>query len=219
MEIKDLVLDTLNKSFKLNKLDIKKDSILKKNGMKFYIDSYEIEGIGHLCILSMKAMLGLMKMDTIILTINKKDVPLFNVDFIKAFNNNVLLVELYDDMINPYRVEYLAEFQKIKDNDKDIDDYKSESHWYDSILYKESYHKKGKKLKNRFVESLNNYLNTFINQVNNIEECNYDFKYNKVEEFANKLYTNGGPAVNKFKELFGEEVTKKVVLNHMYGLK
>ena len=41
----------------------------------------------------------------------------------------------------------------------------------------------------------------------------------KIEEFATELYRHGGQAVNMITKLFGEETAKRVIVEHMYGVK
>ena len=144
-------LSALTRSFKLHKVDLGQDAHLKKSGMAFDTAAGEIEGIGHLCIMKMKGLLGLMKMETVVLAVSDKDVPLYNVDWIAAFGKEMQIMELYDNQISFQPDSLLQAFQKIKDRDAQLPDKTSdEEHWYDDILYPCSYAKKGdKKTKNR----------------------------------------------------------------------
>lgn len=216
-KLNDLFLNKLNDSFKLNKIDLGSNSVLKKKGMKFNLSLYEIENIGQLFIMNMKAMFGLMKMETAILVIDKKDMPLINYDYIKAFKKETLLFEFYKTNINDYNNEFLNKLKKIKEDDNDLLNYETEPNWYDDILYDITYRKTGKNLLNRFNNTANKYLNEIINQINLNDLCDINLKREKIDDFSINLYNNGGPAVNMFKKLFGEELTKKVVLEFMYG--
>ena len=76
------VRDLLSKSYSLKQLDIGADARLAKKGFTFETESYEVSELGHLCIMRMKAMLGLMRMETVILSVTHKDVPLINLDYV-----------------------------------------------------------------------------------------------------------------------------------------
>ncbi len=217
--INALLLEKLQKEFELEQIDLKDNKSLKKKGMKFNLEAYNIKDVGHLFLMDMSGMLGLMKMETLVFVSNTKDIPLLNTDYIKAFGKETLLIELYDNMLNPYKQTYLDEYQKIKDLDKDLTDYVTDKAWYDPILYKETYRKTGKKLLSRFNNASEKYLDIFVKQIKELKPCDKEKKQEKVANFANTLYTNGGPAVNTFKKLFGEELAKKVVCEYMYGVK
>ena len=72
------ILDALKGRYTLEKLDIGTDARLSKSGMVFETESYAVKDLGHLCVLRMKAFLGLMKMETVVLAVKEKDLPLFN---------------------------------------------------------------------------------------------------------------------------------------------
>ncbi len=107
IDLGNLVLQELKNSFPIRKNDIGEDAVMSRKGMHFQTDSYEIADIGHLCILRMKAMLGLMKMETVVLSVFDRDVPLVNLDWISAFGKETQLNELYDTQISPYPQEKL----------------------------------------------------------------------------------------------------------------
>ena len=121
----------LEQYYTVTPVDIGADSRLSKSGMTFTTESYDVEGAGHLCILNMNAMLGLMKMETVVLSSFEKDMPLFNLDWVSAFGNETQIAELYDVQLEPYPQELLDEFTKIKEADSDIADYPSSPAWYD----------------------------------------------------------------------------------------
>ena len=60
----DLVIGCLGKDYVIHKNDIGSDAEVSAKGMTFTIDSYEAENLGHLCVIGMNGMLGMMKMET-----------------------------------------------------------------------------------------------------------------------------------------------------------
>ena len=83
--LRDSVLAALERTSTLKQEDLGADAHLSAKGMTFETESWEIQEIGHLCIMQMSAPLGLMRMETAIIAPTDVDVPLFNLDWVKAF--------------------------------------------------------------------------------------------------------------------------------------
>ncbi len=212
----ELLLDRLKKEYEVKQLDIGKDAVLSKKGMRFETAAYDVKGLGHLCTMSMKAMMGLMKMETAVLTAQEKDLPLFNLDRIVAMGKNTQLVEFYDSQIKPLSQEAYDGFMKIKETSEKFEDYVSTERWYDSILYPFTYGQKNGKGK-AFDTVCERYIEEYLKQAKEAEKCDPAKKQEKISAFAQELVSQGGPAVDQFKKLFGEETARRIVLKHMYG--
>ena len=148
------LLRQLSQHYRIHKVDIGEDARMAKRGFVFVTRTYEIEDVGHLCIMNMKTMFGLMRMETVILASTKKDMPLMNLDWVQVPGKQTLLGELYDTQLTPWPEESQAAFARISDRDHDLPDYSSGSeHWYDSLLYPCSYHKTGRGIGSRLEEA------------------------------------------------------------------
>jgi len=200
------------------------DAHLSKRGMTFDTKSCEIKGVGHLCVMRMNAFMGLMKMETIVIAPTKVDMPLFNVDWVSAFGTETLIAELYDTQLEPWPGEAQKKFEEIQEEYLDVEDNESGEHWYDSVLYPVSIHKKGKGLTDRFNDAAKDYIDLFAAELAELSEpaaagkCPADLKRARVGDFARTLVENDGPAVNMMAKLFGEETMRRIVLKHMYGV-
>ena len=214
----DMVRELLTQHYTLRKKELGADARLSKNGMVFETETYEIPGLGHFCILRMNAMLGLMKMETAVLAVTEKDVPLLNLDWVRAFGKETQIVELYDTQLAPYPAEALAAFDTLRRRDDDLPGMNSSGHWYDAILYPCSYHKAGKKLTERLTAAAHDYTETFLRQLTDAPACDSQAKREKVRAFAERLFAEGGPAVDQVTKLFGPETAKRLILQHMYGV-
>ena len=213
-----MVCALLAQQHTLNKEDVGADARLKKNGMVFETEAYELPGLGHLCILRMNAMLGLMKMETAVLAVTEKDVPLLNLDWVRAFGKETQIVELYDTQLAPYPDDSLAAFDAIRRRDSDLPDMSAKGHWYDAILYPCSY-QAGKGLSERLSAAARAYTETFLRQLADAPACDSAAKAEKVHTFAERLFAEGGPAVDQVTKLFGKETARRLILRHMYGIK
>ena len=211
-------VEALGRYFDLVPKNLGADARLSKRGMTFETKSWEIRGIGHLCVLRMNAFLGLMKMETIVIAPFEEDLPLYNADWVKAFGTETQLAELYDTQLEPWPGEVQGKFDKIKAAFADLPDAPTGEHWYDSVLYPCSIHKKGKKLTDRFNKLAGEYTDLFVAELAAAEKCPADAKKARVSEFAHKLVENDGPAVSMMAKLFGTETMKRIVLKHMYGV-
>ena len=204
---------------KLRPLDIGRDADLSAKGFSFHTESYEIDGIGHLCIMTMKAMAGLMKMETAVVSPLDVDLPLLNLDWVSAFGKETQLVELYDTQLAPCPQDMLDRFDEVKRRDSDLKDYETkESRPYDDLLYPESYCKTDKGASARFCEAADEYMSIFTEYLRKAGKCSRDEKAGKVRNFTDMLITAGGPAVNQMTKLFGQETAERVIRSHMYGV-
>ena len=213
----------LGQYFELIPGNIGADAHLSKRGMTFDTKSCEIKGVGHLCVMRMNAFMRLMKMETIVIAPTKVDMPLFNVDWVSALGTETLIAELYDTQVEPWPGEAQKKFEEIQEEYLDVEDNESGEHWYDSVLYPVSIHKKGKGLTDRFNDAAKDYIDLFAAELAELSEpaagkCPADLKRARVGDFARTLVENDGPAVNMMAKLFGEETMRRIVLKHMYGV-
>ena len=214
----DMVAAQLRQKVTLEPEDIGADARLSKNGMVFDTESYRVSGLGHLCLMRMNAMLGLMKMETAVLAVTEKDVPLLNLDWVRAFGKETQIAELYDTQISPCSDEALAEFDAIRRRDDDLAGVEASPHWYDAILYPCSYHKAGKGQGERMAAAARAYTETFLRQLDGAPACDSAAKAEKVKAFAERLFAEGGPAVDQVTKLFGKETANRLILRWMYGV-
>ena len=213
----ELMLESLKKHYEVIPVDIGKDGFLSNKGMNFEIKCYEVKDLGHLCLMKMTAMLGLMKMETAVLSADQRDVPLFNMDRVVVFGNKTQIIELYDSQIEPLSEEDVGRYVRIKKEAPVPKPYEAGEHWYDSLLYPFSYRAKGRDAK-VFDDICQKYIDEYIRQAKAAPKCDHRQKQEKNRVLPEGLVKNGGPAVNQFRKLFGEETARRIVLNRMYGL-
>ena len=212
-----LAREVLGEHFPLEKKDIGADAHLAKNGMVFETEVYAVGYVGQLCILRMKAMLGLMRMETVVITPANRDLPLINLDWVKALGKETQIAELYDTQLAPYPEEALAAFEAVRQQGADLEEVPSTPHWYDAVLYPCSFHKAGKGLSERFSSMAEAYLRVYAGQLALAVSCDSAKKAEKNRAFAQRLFDEGGPAVDQVTKLFGRETAERLILKYMYG--
>ncbi len=217
-DLGQMVLSALQEHYVLRQNDIGADALMRKKGMTFQNESYAFGNTGHLFIMRMNAMMGMMKMETVVLSVNGKDVPLFNLDWIGAMGKETQLNEFYDTQLRSWTKEEMKGFLNIQDQDSDIPEYESGAHWYDPILMECSYRKTGKGFSERFNEASEAYMKEYLRLLEEAPPCDIEAKKAKNRDFAETLFAKGGPAVDQFEKLFGKEAAGRIVLRHMYGV-
>ena len=218
-DLGEMMLELLSRRYPVRKVELGSDARLKKGVFAFDTEVHKVGDLGHLCSLRMKAMLGLMRMETVVLAVSGKDVPLLNLDWVKAAGKETQIVELYDTQLQPYPQDALAAFQTLRERDGELPDYAaSGAHWYDEILYPCSYHKTGKGITGRLNQAARAYTETFLEQLDAAPACDPEAKKAKTRAFAENLLSHGGPAVDQVTKLFGRETAERLILRHMYGV-
>lgn len=218
IDLGQYTVNSLRRYFELVPVELREDARLSKRGMTFETRSWEIRGVGHLCVLSMNAFLGLMKMETVVIAPFEADLPLYNADWVNAFGTETQIAELYDTQLEPWPEASREKFQALSRAFADLADAPAGEHWYDSVLYPCSVHKKGKGLTDRFNTLAKDYTDLFAEELAAAEKCPADRKKALVGDFAHMLVENDGPAVSMMAKLFGKETMQRIVLRHMYGV-
>lgn len=211
-------LASLKRNFTLIPNDIGADARLSKMGITFLTETWNIQNIGHLCIMRMNSVFNLMKMETIVIAPTEVDAPIVNLDWVKAMGTETQIAELYDTQLQPWPEEAQEEFRRIAEKNADLEDYSADEHWYDSLMYPCSIHKKGKGITNRLNKVAGTYIDAYAAMLTDAVKCPAEEKIECVKDFAHKLVESGGSAVNTMTRLFGDETTRRMVLEHMYGV-
>ena len=216
--LRDKVLAALGHNFALEQEDLGADARLSAKGMTFETESWKVSGVGHLCVMRMKALFGLMRMETVVIAPSDVDVPLFNLDWVKAFGAETQIAELYDTQLAPWPDECHEAFESARAQYADLPDVPAgDPRWYDDVLYPCSFHKKGKGLTERMSSAAQDYLTVYTELLAEAPSCDSAEKAAKVQAFAERLFEEGGPAVDQVTKLFGEQTAKRLILQHMYG--
>lgn len=210
----DSLISRINKAYNLKENDIGEFKFLKVPFMKFDIEAYEAEGLGHVSLMSMNAFFGLMKMDTIIINPKKKDLPLLSYDRVYVMGKDTLIVELYDTRVNAASLGRLTdvarEADKLPQNDVG-------EHWYDNIKLPESISlKAGKDFESKFDKVAKDAIDAYLTMPADAE-FDPKIKDEKTSAYVEGLLENGGPSTSVFQKLFGKEKTARLFRKVLFG--
>lgn len=213
MYIKEFI-QALSSQYKVSERNLGEFARVKKSGMNFEIHGYEIDGVGKMSTLSMKAMLGLMKMETLIVSPMEVDAPLYSFDWVRAMGNDTLIIELYDTQLAPCDLGGLdaekAKAAALPDNDLG-------EHWYDHLHLSPTVSKKCKKGKVDYNPLIKGYTVEFIKLLKSSVPCDKAAKQKKIYDYTDGLLTNGGPACDQFKKMIGEEKTRELFMKYIFS--
>lgn len=210
------LFEIISSKYQLKEIDMGEYKTLDKKGMHFIFSCYEAQGVGHISVFSMKAMLGLMKMESIVINPFKKDAPLFSYDLIDVMGKRTLLTENYNTQLGDISLEKLV---KVKENYPMLTDGEAEHRWYDHLKMEGSLVKKGKKKQPEFSSLLIEYLNAYLEILDDSKKCDEEKKRAKAKEYTEGLLSNGGPAVDQIKKLIGDEKTGVLFREFIFGTK
>lgn len=209
------LLGIIKEKYTLCEIDAGEFSVLKANGMKFTVEAYRAEGLGHVSVMKAKGFFGLMKMDTLMIVPKERDLPLYSYDRVYAMGNDTLIVELYDTLIEKLE---LSELSAVKSRFSHLAERDPGEHWYDDIKLAESISKKGKKAQTSDFDTLaaehfNAYLNASARNVSDISRKN-----ELSARYVGGLLSQGGPSTDVFKKSFGIEKTEKLFKKVLFGI-
>ena len=207
------VLQAVKARFGLTERDIGEYADLKGKGMRFSTRVFDAEQAGSLCLMDMKAFFGAMKMQTAVFSPTELDGPILSMDFVEAFGSCTLVLELYDTTLSHPDFQPLEE---TKAKYASLPDYDPGEHWFDSIRLPVSAHKKGRKLQNEMQQMAREYTELYFELLTQCPPCAADEKKAKNAEFADGLLQNGGPAVNQFRKMLGDEKTTAFIRTCMF---
>ena len=209
----DLFKSSAESHFHMTEQDIGDFSDIKGRGMRFHTKVYEAQDIGSLSLIEMKAMAGLMRMESGVFSPTGLDGPVFSFDHIKAAGKETLFLELYDCTCSH---PAFGELEEIKKRYEDLPDHDPGKHWYDEMRLPVSVFKQGHKVADKMLMLFKDYCETYFGLLKECAPCDPEEKKKCNAVFVNGLISNGGPAVDTFRKIIGEEKTGVFLRNCMF---
>ncbi len=200
--------------FQLSRKEMGDLSAFKAKGMHFEMESYEVKGAGNLCLISMKGMAGLMKMESASFTPSRLDGPILSMDRIRLPWKETLLAELYGTTLaeRPF-----AELEAVKARHGGLPAYTPERAWYtDLLLPVSAYYRGGRAIRDGLDRFSREYCEAYIDLLAACPACDPAEKAKATAVLPEGLLKNGGPAVNQFKAMIGEEKTAEFIRKFMF---
>ena len=189
----------LKERFTLREITPEKYRTMGSLMMRFRLEQYEAEGLGNLCVLRTRAMLGLMKLVTVVVTPNTgKNVPFLLIDTMDMGKKHLCYVEYYDctaegadrDLLLAAGAPYA-----------DIADYAERPAWYVSERMEGSLIKTGEKarLEQMAVDALTAYREQAAAAPVKPENLT------KLKAFQERMIKEGNPSTAALTKTLGKE--------------
>ena len=205
-------LDLFAKNGRLAAKDVTPWQTFSGKGMTFQLQSYDWDGCACLSYLTMRAFLGVMKMETLICTPYAKDLPLFSYDFISAFGKRILIVEVYDTQVEPAD---LSALQAAKEAYRDLKDKPLKPSWYDNLRLPPSTAKVGSS--SRLSALASEMMAAYIALSHVAREVDSAVKTVRNRTYVEGLINNGGPAFNTISKILGVDAAKTLFRRFIFG--
>ena len=188
--------------FPLRERDIGAFAHIRGRGMAFEVKAYEAPGAGSLCLMEMRAMAGLMSMETAVFSPTGLDGPLFSMDAISAMGRDTLLLELYDTTLS--HPDYAA-LEEIRARYAALPGYDPGEHWYDPMRLAVSDYKRGRRAVGAYDPCVRDFAQRYFALLAAGARCDETEKKKQNAVFVDGLIQNGGPAVDQFRKMLGGE--------------
>ena len=181
-------------------------------GMAFRLQAFDWNGCAALSSLTMRAFLGVMRMETLICTPYAKDLPLFSIDFIHALGRHTLLVEVYDTQLAPADLSAMV---VVKESARDLKDKSMKSNWYDHLRLPPSICKVGQgvRLSALAEEMAAAYVGLFPTAP--VVDC--AAKTARSSAYVEGLIAHGGPAINTVRSILGPKPAETLFRRFLFG--
>ena len=214
----DALLKSIGEKFPLEKIDAGDLAVLKASGMRFTVEAYNAAGLGRVSVMRASGFLGLMKMDTLIVTPTELDLPLYSYDRILAFGKDTLIVEVYDTLLG--EDHDTSGMMAAKDRYLSLPDRDPGTHWYDGIKMQTSISKKGGKAHSSGLSSLaaEHFAAYFETPAEPISPSEREAKLTRSAVYVNGLLEQGGPSTDVFKKSLGREKTERLFKSLLFGI-
>lgn len=212
----DVFLDKLNRRYHFDSLPGNELSHFKAAGMKFQVRAFTVEKLGHVSVMTASGMLGLMKMDSLIVNPFSLDAPLFSYDRIHAMGRDVLYAEMYDTMIGKtFRTQGMLAVTEKFGSRLDV---KPKPNWYDDLIVPPYVSKKGKgKNKAEFDQLIGELFDAYLSALAEADPCDPEEKKKKSAVYTEGLLENGGPATDPVKAAIGREKAERLFRELLFG--
>ena len=212
------IIDLIRKSFELKEQPAGEFSTLKVGPMKFLIEHWDGGVLGNVSYMAASGMMGLMKMETLIINPVKADLPLMSLDTVLAMGKLTVIAEIYDTTLGGFDQ---AACLTVKESLAFHPDRPVSSNWYDDIRLSCSWGKKtGKKALQALEKGLEDYVQAYLSVAKKTPELSaglLEQKRQKTDAYVNGLLEHGGPSTDVFVKHLGKEKTEKLFHEVLFG--
>lgn len=190
---------------------------LTVSGMNVVIRGWKAEGLGHVSCMNATGLLGVMKMDMLIINPTRLDMPLLTYERVNAMGNDTMIFGLYDTLLGETALNGTAAAKELY---AALPDYDPGKRRCDSLKLPESLAKKGKKLHTAaFHAAAAEYVEGWLKDAGKAMPCEAGAKREKAAVYAEDLLKSGDPAVTALQKSLGPEKTDELLRTTVFGIR
>lgn len=211
----EIILKTISARYTAAARDMGDLKEIRGGLFRFSCESYSLDGIGNLFFIRMRAMAGLIKMETAVLTPVERDLSFCNFDVVHAAGTHTMIFEMYRTCMEE---RDLSAFAPIRETYRQLPDYESAPRWYDEFRLPPSIGKRGRGIAPEGERMLLDCLRQYLDVLDAAPECDAEAKRAQNRIYVDRLLREGGMAVDNMKKIIGVEKTERLVRTFMYDV-
>ena len=213
-------LTALGSAFPLRRLDPGEYASFSAGPMDVAVEWYEAEGLGNTTHICGSAMAGRVRLETLILAPDARDLPLFSFDRFAAMDTLTQLVEYYDILLAPAAFD-ASGLENAGSAAADLPDCNLGTHWYDSLRLSASSAKKAgmdalPALEAALAQSLGAYL-ALAASAPLLGAAARAEKRAQTAVYVEGLLQNGGPSTDAFAKALGPQSAREFFTCIVFG--
>lgn len=207
------IIDRIGYDYPLKEKNIDEFKSFKAGSINNECQAYDAKNMGNVFAMSSKAMLGLMKMETLVISPFDIDGPLFSLDIINGKN-------VYLDFIDATLEKSYSEKRTlaVKEKYQEYLQNEQKAQWYDKVRLKSSIIAKFPDAK-KAEECVMEILEAYLKMLDETHVCYSGDKKARIREYSDELLENGGPAADVFIKQLGRETTERFFNDALFSTK
>ena len=213
----DSLITKLRRNYTVTSCKAGRLSTVRRRGMRICLNAYDIAGAGHLCTVEIRGILGLMRLESVILTPFGKDMPVFSAESKHSMGKDSLTVELGDTLLAPLPDGIREALRGVRSHYEDLPVPERQPRPFDDYILEESLAVKGPEVGLKKEVIARKYFECYMAQLTEAPTADPEAKKAKTREFAERLLDAGGPAVKALRRLLGAEETESLYFEEIFG--
>ncbi|MBR3250766.1 MAG: hypothetical protein IKF80_03570 [Erysipelotrichaceae bacterium] len=205
------IIDRIGYDYPLKEKDIAEFKTFKAGSLNNECEAYDAKNMGNIFAMASKAMLGLMKVETLVICPFDIDGPILTLD---AVNGKNIYIDLIDATLEKSYSEKRTLAVKDKYNEFLQGDQKAK--WDDKFRLRSSMIAKFPDSR-KAEECVMEMIEAYLKMLDETHVCYSGDKKKKIREYTDELLENGGPATDVFLKQLGREKTERFFNEAMFA--
>ncbi len=213
----DSLISKLRRNYTVTSCKAGRLGTVRKRGMRISLNAYDIAGAGHLCTVEIRGPLGLMRLESVVLTPFEKDMPVFSAEGKRSMGKDSLSVEFGDTLLAPLPESIREAFRSVRSRYEDLPVSERPLRPFDDCILEESLTVKGPEVGLKKEVIVRKFFECYMTELTEAPPADAEAKKAKTREFAERLLEAGGPAIKAVRHFLGDEETESLYFEEIFG--